>query len=196
MDGAGSGGEFAEPRPNLFTNTAGWSVELRPHWPAVYLMYEEGTRRVEVFSESLVGPTISFGLRRDSITIWDDPPGEHTTDQDRARVVEHIRQAFAWKGWSLQVDEDSGKPGPIEWNPEPSMTTPTRAALIALAERACEASGLILPAERSVRPRPFMLGKLIGWKVGAHPPGVRGGGWVTVRITRHGKVAEVHVTPR
>jgi len=160
------------------------------------LMYEEGTRRVEVFSESLVGPTISFGLRRDSITTWDDPPGEQTTDEDRARVVEHIRQAFAWKGWSLQVDEDSGKLGPIEWNSEPSMTTPTRAALIALAERACEASGLILPAERSVRPRPLMLGKLIGWKVGAHPPGVRGGGRVTVRITRHGKVAEVHVTPR
>jgi hypothetical protein len=70
------------------------------------------------------------------------------------------------------------------------------AAAITLAETACAAQGIALASKRTVRPVPFGLGRLTGWRVRAHPPGVVGGGWVTVRISRDGAITDVHVSPR
>lgn len=72
---------------------------------------------------------------------------------------------------------------------------PSKAEIVARAEKACLERGIDLPEHRSIYPAIFALGRLTGWTVRGRPERI-GGGWVAVRIDRHGNVQDVDVSSR
>lgn len=69
-----------------------------------------------------------------------------------------------------------------------------------MAVAACEREGLSLPPYRTVHPRWFSFGRLMGWRVlGFHNARKRMSNkndWIVVRIDRAGKVTGVHAPSR
>jgi hypothetical protein len=92
-----TGDEFSYPRFNLIVSQAGFSVEVRlPDG----IRYEEAGRVIDVFAEMLAGPEPTMVVRRGDVR---DAHGD-LPEPERARVVENIGRAFAFKGWTLLVE--------------------------------------------------------------------------------------------
>jgi hypothetical protein len=91
------GEEFSHPRPNLIVSQVGFTVEVRLREG---IRYEEAGRSVELFAESLVGPARTMVVRRSDVR---DARGD-LPEPERARVLENIGRAFAFKGWTLLVE--------------------------------------------------------------------------------------------
>lgn len=91
---------FTTPRPNYYESSQGFSVEVLGR---TGLAYREAGRELFVDSEVLTGPT-GMAVYRDSISRWKPPhDAEIVTDEDRARILENIREAFRFQGFEIDI---------------------------------------------------------------------------------------------
>jgi hypothetical protein len=88
---------FREPRVNVIESDEGFAVEVLGR---TGLRYSEGSRSVKVDSEVVMGPA-GLALYKSSIRAWAD--GGDIDEPERARIVENIRRAFAFKGYDITV---------------------------------------------------------------------------------------------
>jgi hypothetical protein len=102
VDGLTDGeSEFSYPRSNLIVSRRGFSVEVRGRSA---IRYEEHGTVMQIFAEWLVGPEQKIALRRRDVRAWEGHEGE-VAEQDRIRIVENIRRAFTFKGWTLVIED-------------------------------------------------------------------------------------------
>jgi len=95
-------GEFTYPRANVIVSRKGFSVEVRA--PSS-IRYTERDRVMEIFVEFLATPERKIALRARDVRSWLEPDmAIEVTDTDRERIIENIRNAFAFKGWILVVE--------------------------------------------------------------------------------------------
>ena len=66
------------------------------------MRYVEGDRSMFVDSEVLAKPG-AMALWGETIKRWDPPHDAEVGSDDRARIIENIRQAFESQGYELQV---------------------------------------------------------------------------------------------
>lgn len=96
--------EFSYPRPNLIASRRGFSVELMLARSAI--RYEEARRgAMEIFAESLVGPDPKIAVRRRDVRAWEGDEEADLAEADRLQIVENIQRAFAFKDWTLVVED-------------------------------------------------------------------------------------------
>jgi hypothetical protein len=93
--------EFSYPRSNLIVSSRGFSVDVGARSA---IRYEESGKVLEIFAEWLVGPEPEVALRRRDVRAWDGHEGD-VAESDRIRIVENIRRAFAFKGWTLVIED-------------------------------------------------------------------------------------------
>ncbi len=88
---------FREPRTNVIESDEGFAVEVLGR---TGLRYTEGSRSAKVDSEVVMGPS-GLVIYKSSIRAWGD--GGEIDEPERARIVENIRRAFAFKGYDIEV---------------------------------------------------------------------------------------------
>lgn len=89
---------FSTPHPNLIQADT-FSVEVLGR---TGLRYSDSSgRTVRVDSELLTG-SAGLVVYSGSITEWQNPPGS-ITSEDRAMILEQIRQAFRFKGYEIEI---------------------------------------------------------------------------------------------
>jgi hypothetical protein len=91
---------FAEPEPNRFESSDGYSVEILGR---SRIKYSEKDRSTSIQSEALA--TIgSMALYDDSLIHWDSPhEAELLTIETRNKIISRVDAAFAWRGYKLEV---------------------------------------------------------------------------------------------
>jgi hypothetical protein len=91
---------FFTPRPNVVQSEDGYSVEVIPR---TTIRYTEGNRTMVIGSEPLV-PAGAMALYTHQMHGWDPPHDREPLDsRERTRIIEHIRAAFDFMGWTLEV---------------------------------------------------------------------------------------------
>ena len=90
---------FTCNNPNIIVSDEGFSVQVLG---MTGLRYQQGEKSMRVNSESLASP---YGLvvYQSSIEKWLEPREEVINDQERARVVDNIRRAFAFRNIEVAV---------------------------------------------------------------------------------------------
>ena len=92
--------EFGYPRANLIVSRSGFSVELRA--PSA-ILYAEPGKVIKVFAEMLATPEPKLAVRAKDVRAWQES-GIEIDDAERARIIDNIRKAIAFKGWTLVVE--------------------------------------------------------------------------------------------
>ena len=91
---------FTIPRINIIESDEGFSVEVLGR---AGLLYIEGTKKLEVDSEVLAGPS-GIVIYQNSIKSWNPPYDNELIDEnERNRIVDNIRRAFRFQGFEIQV---------------------------------------------------------------------------------------------
>ena len=91
---------FTSPRPNLYENSGGFSVEVLGR---TGLRYSESGRQMFVDSEVVTGPS-GMAVYKDTMQKWDPPYDSFpVTDSDRDRVLKNITDAFRSQGFEIDV---------------------------------------------------------------------------------------------
>ena len=91
---------FTKPRTNVIESDEGFSVEVLGR---AGLLYIEGTKKLEVDSEVLAGPS-GIVIYQNSIKSWGPPHNNELIDENkRNRIVDNIRRAFRFQGFEIQV---------------------------------------------------------------------------------------------
>jgi hypothetical protein len=161
-------GEFSEPEPNLITSSNGFAIKVLGR---TGMRYVEGPRSVWIDSEVMATPR-TMAMYEPSIRTWESPedPGP-VTDQDRVRIVENIRRAFAACGYELQVI------GPLDWSTV-AVRPPTQSEPIPGSDDL-----LVFGRARSNEPRPPLRrvrpDGLVRWEV--FPPDSQDS-WVSAEV--------------
>jgi hypothetical protein len=81
----------------MIVSQAGFSVEVRLRDG---IRYEEAGRVIEIFAEPLVGPELRIIVRQGDLRN----AGGGLPEPERARILENIGRAFAFKSWTLVVE--------------------------------------------------------------------------------------------
>jgi hypothetical protein len=85
---------FTSQGPNLYKSSDGFSVEVLGRTGP---RYDQANCQMFVDSEVLTGPC-GMAVYKDTIRKWDSPNDSvPVTDSDRDRILNNIREAFAFK---------------------------------------------------------------------------------------------------
>jgi len=88
---------FFSPRANVVESDAGFSIQVLGR---VGMIYRQGDRSVRIDSEVLATKGISIAKR--SIRSW-QPDGQAVSEEERATIINNIRDALAFKNEYLDV---------------------------------------------------------------------------------------------
>ncbi len=85
---------------NTYVSAEGFSVTVLGR---TGLLYEEGPRRLNVYSELLAGPS-GIGVTGGSIRQWEPPHADEPIDMHRRLVIiDNIRRAFRFDGFDISI---------------------------------------------------------------------------------------------
>ena len=101
--------EFHIPSVNVIASSAGFSVEVLGR---TGLRYIEDGRTTSIDSEVLAG-TAGIWILANSITEWDTSTqtDRRIDSNDRTRILDNIRRAFAWRGTKVEITPDTSRFG-------------------------------------------------------------------------------------
>lgn len=86
--------------PNTVVSDEGFSVRVLGR---TGIRYREGDRELHIDSEALAGPA-GMAIYAHSIRSWEPPCQDVPLDEvSRARVIENVRAAFKFWGFSIDV---------------------------------------------------------------------------------------------
>jgi hypothetical protein len=85
----------------LIESDEGFSVEVIGR---TGLLYAEGARRLQIYSELLTGPHGRVIYTTDVIIRWHPPyDGESIDETHRTLIIENIKRAFLFQGYEIEV---------------------------------------------------------------------------------------------
>ena len=97
--------EFHIPSVNVIASDNGFSVKVLGR---TGLLYIEGGRSVTIDSEVLAG-TAGIAVFTNSLSAWDvaDRADKRIGPAERARILDNIQRAFAWRGEKIEILPDN-----------------------------------------------------------------------------------------
>jgi hypothetical protein len=94
------------PEPNLIVSSSGFEIRVLGR---TGLLYIEGARSVRIDSEVLATPA-SMMVATTSLRVWEGPDPASVSEDDRERIAENIRRAFAACGYHAELH------GEVDWD--------------------------------------------------------------------------------